>query len=46
MIARNVPGIRATSLTPDIEEADSSRSWPAEARHSIDVRHTVGWSIR
>jgi hypothetical protein len=43
MIAANVPGIRATSLTPDIEEAEIapflSKLRPAA---TIDVRHTVG----
>ncbi len=43
MIARNVPGIAATSLTPDIEQAEVE---PFLAKltpgRSIDVRHTVG----
>ena len=43
MIATNVPGIRTTSLTPDIEEGEIapflSKLTPAA---SIDVRHTVG----
>jgi hypothetical protein len=43
MIAHNVPGIRATSLTPDIEEAEIdpflARLTPGK---SIDLRHTVG----
>jgi hypothetical protein len=43
MIARNVPGIRTTSLTPDIADADLgpflSGLVPAS---SIEVRHTVG----
>ena len=43
MIARNVPGIRTTSLTPDIADADLgpflSGLVPAP---SIEVRHTVG----
>lgn len=43
MIARNMPGIRATSLTPDIEEPEIA---PFLAKlkpgNSIDLRHTVG----
>ena len=43
MIAANVPGIRTTSLTPDIEEPEVA---PFLAKlkpgASIDVRHTVG----
>ncbi len=43
MIRRNVPGIAATSLTPDIEEPEIA---PFVAKlapgKSIDVRHTVG----
>ncbi len=43
MITRNVPGIRATSLTPDIEEREIgpflANLTPGK---SIDVRHTVG----
>jgi hypothetical protein len=43
MITRNVPGIAATALTPDIEEAEVA---PFLAKltpgKSIDVRHTVG----
>jgi hypothetical protein len=43
MTSINVPGIRATALTPDIREADLmpflSKLRPAR---SIDLRHTVG----
>ncbi len=43
MIARNVPGIRTTALTPDIEEGEIepflAKLTPGK---SIDVRHTVG----
>lgn len=43
MIAGNVPGIRATALTPDIEEGEIepflAKLTPGK---SIDVRHTVG----
>ncbi|MBY0324777.1 MAG: mandelate racemase [Reyranella sp.] len=43
MIARNVPGIRTTALTPDIEKGEIepflAKLTPGK---SIDVRHTVG----
>jgi hypothetical protein len=43
MIARNVPGIRATALTPDIEEGEIEPFLAKLAPgKSIDVRHTVG----
>ena len=43
MIARNVPGIRATSLTPDIADADLGPFLSSLApAPSIEVRHTVG----
>ena len=44
MIARNVPGIRTTSLTPDIADADLGPFLcrPRARRPSIEVRHTVG----
>jgi hypothetical protein len=43
MIAGNLPGIRATSLTPDIEDAELAPFLSGlKAGRSIDVRHTVG----
>ena len=43
MIARNVPGIRTTSLTPDIADADLGPFLSGLApAPSIEVRHTVG----
>jgi hypothetical protein len=43
MVSSNVPGIRATELTPDIREADLA-SFLAKLKPaaSIDLRHTVG----
>ena len=43
MITRNVPGIRATPLTPDLEEPEID-PFLAKLRpgKTIDVRHTVG----
>jgi hypothetical protein len=43
MISSNVPGIRTTSLTPDIEEKEVAPFLAKlKAGTSIDVRHTVG----
>jgi len=43
MIAGNLPGIRATSLTPDITDSALAPFLAAlKAGQSIDVRHTVG----
>jgi hypothetical protein len=43
MIVRNVPGIRTTSLTPDIADADLGPFLSGLApAPSIEVRHTVG----
>jgi hypothetical protein len=43
MIAANVPGIRATPLTPDIEEVPLAAFLAGlKPGKSIDVRHTVG----
>ena len=43
MIRHNVPGIRATSLTPDIEDATlASFLGSLRPQPGIDVRHTVG----
>jgi hypothetical protein len=43
MIAGNLPGIRATSLTPDITDAELAAFLAGlKPGQSIDVRHTVG----
>jgi len=43
MIRSNVPGIRATSLTPDIDDAALAAFLGAlTPQEGIDVRHTVG----
>src|SRR4029077_15883294 len=43
MIAGNLPGIRTTSLTPDIADADLAPFLAGlKPGQSIDVRHTVG----
>jgi hypothetical protein len=43
MIASNLPGIRATSLTPDIRDAELAAFLPSlRPGASIDIRHTVG----
>jgi len=43
MIAGNLPGIRATSLTPDVTDAELARFLAdLKPEQSIDVRHTVG----
>jgi hypothetical protein len=43
MIAGNLPGIRATSLTPDITDAALAPFLAGlKPRQGIDVRHTVG----
>jgi hypothetical protein len=43
MIAGNLPGIRATSLTPDITDAELAPFLAGlKPGQSIDVRHTVG----
>lgn len=43
MIAKNVPGIVATEMTPDIEDAELAPFLAAlKPSPSIDLRHTVG----
>ncbi len=43
MISSNMPGIAATSLTPDLEQPQLARFLAAmRPSHSIELRHTVG----